>query len=379
VAVLEAVARRFDTVPFACGTARATTGPDLGGEHYPVLVSPRVGVLSGMPVSPSDYGFVWHLLDQDLDLRFSALDVGRFARIDLSRYNVLVFPPVMGGTGMYRQALGEGGMERLRRWIEAGGTAIGLGGGARLLADKEVGLTLARFRDQLVQEYPSPVWSITAAEAEAAGQPTALGVRVAAETDDKKTPEPKRKRTSPYDVAPVLGPGAAPFARGMEQGTVLEGEPLNMDSWMASVLAPGQKGPEPADRLQADARLRRMMPQGVLLRADLDVESWLGFGLPSDITVWFGSADPLIAAPPVAVAAAFAGVDRLHLGGLLWPEAAARLAHTAYATREAVGRGQVILFAEHPGYRRWVVESERMLQNAILLGPGLGTQWSSPW
>ena len=87
----------------------------------------------------------------------------------------------------------------------------------------------------------------------------------------------------------------------------------------------------------------------------------------------------MIAVPPVTVAARFPDTDRLHLGGLLWPEAAARLAQTGYATREAVGRGQVILFADNPSYRRWVAESERMLMNAILMGPGLGTRWSSPW
>jgi hypothetical protein len=81
----------------------------------------------------------------------------------------------------------------------------------------------------------------------------------------------------------------------------------------------------------------------------------------------------------VRVAARFAGLDRLHLGGLLWPEGAARLAGTAYATREGRGRGQVILFADHPAYRRWMTETERMLVNAILLGPGLGTRWSAPW
>ncbi len=79
------------------------------------------------------------------------------------------------------------------------------------------------------------------------------------------------------------------------------------------------------------------------------------------------------------MAARFPETDQIHLGGLLWPEGAARLANTGYATREALGRGQVILFADHPSYRRWMVESERMLINAILMGPGLGTRWSSPW
>ncbi len=378
-AIMQDVAAAFGVQPVAIGTADAEQGPDLGGSHYRQLVAPRVGVLTGMPVSPSEYGFVWHLLDQELNLRFSALDVGSFGRVDLSRYNVLVFPPVMGGTAMYRQILGDGGLKRLRQWIEAGGTAIGLAGGARLLADKEVALTRTRFRNQVVQEYPSPVWSITAAEAEAAGRPTAVGVRLAPEKKDKEEAAPVIKRNSSYDVAPIVGPGALPFIKGHDQGTAVGGEPLRMDKWMASVLPPGQKAPEEGDRSQVDARLRRMMPQGALLRADLDEEFWLNYGLPADITVWFGGDDPLIATPPVAVAAGFAEVDRLHLGGLLWPEAAARLARTAYATRESVGRGQVILFADHPGYRRWVVESERLLKNAILLGPGLGTRWSAPW
>ena len=384
-ATVSAVAAAHGIVPLPVGTADAEQGPDLGGSHYPVLVAPRVAVLTGMPVSPSDYGFVWHLLDQELDLRFSALDIGSFARADLSRYNVLVFPPVMGGTGMYLQVLGDGGLDRLRRWIEAGGTAIGIEGGARLLADKDVALTRARFRDQVVQEYPSPVWSIAATAAEASGRPTATGERTApTEKGDKDTREGKRQevddhRESPYDVAPVLGAGARPFAAGFDQGTPISGEPVAMDDWLKPVLAPGQKGPEPEDQARADARLRSMMPQGVLLRASLDQEFWLTCGLPAEITVLFSGRDPLIAAPPAAVAAAFPGRDRLHLGGLLWPEAAARLAHTAYATREAVGRGQVILFADHPGFRRWLVESERLLTNAILLGPGLGTNWSAPW
>ncbi len=381
-AIAAEVAANHGVTPFPVGTARAERGADLGGSHFDVLVAPRVGVLTGMPVSPSDYGFVWHLLDEELGLRFSALDVGSFGRADLSRYNVLILPPVMGGTGMYRQILGEGGLKRLREWIEAGGTAIGLAGGARLLADKEVALTSARFRNQVVEEYPSPVWSIAAESAVASGRPAAVGMSVPkakGKDADKGAPDAPTRAEANYDVAPILGAGALPFAAGFEQGTSLANDPVHMDDWLKTVLPPGQKGPEEADRARADARLRRMMPQGALLRAHLDEEFWLNYGLPGEITILFGGRDPLIAAPPVAVAARFADRDELHLGGLLWPEAAARLASTAFATRESVGRGQVILFADHPGYRRWPVETERLLKNAILLGPGLGTRWSSPW
>jgi hypothetical protein len=180
-------------------------------------------------------------------------------------------------------------------------------------------------------------------------------------------------------VAPVLGLGALPFTKGHEQGALLAARPIPMDEWLKEVLPPGKKDPEESEIKKTDERLRSFMPQGVMVRAELDDEFWMNFGLGEEITVWFGGSDTLVAAPPVSVAAWFPEIDRLHLGGLLWPEAAARMAHTAYATRETVGRGQVILFADHPAYRRWMKETERILINAILLGPGLGTRWSTPW
>ena len=372
-------------VPFdPVATSRSEAGPDLGGAEFPVLVAPRVGVLTGMPVSPTDYGYIWHLLDQELDLRFSALDVGRFGSFDLSRYNVLVFPPVYGGAGLYRQILGVDGLERLRRWVEAGGTAIGIRSGAALLADKETGLATTRLRSQALPDYPAPVWSLPALEAQGAGRTAAVGLRVAAtgkgqDGETAKRQPAKSRRNSPYDVAPVLGAGAAPFAAGVAQGTELETVPQAMKEWLADVLPPGREEPAAEDLQRADARLRKFMPQGVLLRTMLDQEAWLNYGLGESITVWMGRSEPFIATPPVTVAAAFPAADAMHLGGLLWPEAAARLAHTGYATREGVGRGQVILFADHPAFRRWMVESERLLINAIMLGPGLGTRWSSPW
>jgi len=377
--ILKQMEEKHSVTMVVVKTARAEDGPDLGGDEYPILVAPRVGVLTGMPVAPTGYGAIWHLLDQDLDLRFNALDVGRFASTDLSRYNVLVFPGIYGGPGMYRQVLGPGGVDRLRRWIEGGGTAIGCGGGARMLADQETELTRTRFRSQALEEFPPPVWSISAVEAEAAGMPVATGMRVTETTGEKTVPKADPKRMSPYDVAPVFGPGALPFTEGSTPGAKLADPPVSLSTWLKPVLPAGQASPSEAVLKAADQRLRRFMPQGAILRADLDEDFWLNFGLGSSISVWFGSDDSMIAAPPVTVAARFPDTSRIHLAGLLWPEAAARLADTGYATRETLGRGQIILFADNPEYRRWVVETERMFINAILLGPGLGTRWSSPW
>jgi hypothetical protein len=62
----------------------------------------------------------------------------------------------------------------------------------------------------------------------------------------------------------------------------------------------------------------------------------------------------------------------LRMSGLLWPEAVQRLANSAYVTREAIGRGQVILFTGEPVFRGASLGSMRLLANALIYGPGCG-------
>jgi hypothetical protein len=376
---LAEVVLRRPVVVQAVSTAKAQDGPDLGGRYFKALVAPRVGVWTGFPVSPSAYGTLWHMFDERLDQRFSGLDIGRFARVDLARYNVLIFPPVFGGPGTYRELLGPDGLPRLKDWIEAGGTAIGIGGGAQFLADEKSELTQTRLRRQALEKYPPVVLGPSAELVASGGNFRAVGMR--AEPDDeegdgKKSPS----RESLYDVAPLLGPGAAPFAEGFEQGTPVDGKLVDLADWIKPFLPPGQDKPDMKDLERADERLRRFAPRGTFVRIELDHDVWLAWGVEDDeLPALVRASDALVAASPVQVAARFAEIDRLHLGGLLWPEAAGRLAHTAYVTREGLGRGQVILFLDEPGFRDWTLGTRRLLLNAVLYGPGLGTDWSTPW
>lgn len=380
---LEGLAREFSIEVRAVSTALAQDGPDLGGSHFWPLVAPRVGIWTGSSVSTSDYGALWHLMDHGLEMRFTGLDLSSFNRVDLARYNVLVFPP-----GRYAAELGKSGISRLKRWIEAGGTAIGIGSGADFLALADNGLTRTRLRREALEEHPPVVLGTTALEAQAAGPFWATGIR-APEQDkkadeaegkkEKKATQPPVHRESPYDVAPLLGRGALPFAAGVDQGTAAGNPPIDLAEWIRPLLPAGKSKPEAEDLDRADARLRSFSPRGAFVRVELDPEHWLTWGLDPDLPVLARARDTLVARPPVQVAARFAAVEQLHLGGLLWPEAAGRMAHTAYATREGLGRGQVILFLHSPEFRGWTLGTRRLLLNAMLLGPGAGTKWSTPW
>jgi hypothetical protein len=374
---LSSVAERWKVTIDAASSGRAESGPDLGGEYFPTLVAPRVGVWTGPGISSSQYGEIWHLLDEVVELRFSGIDVARAGRTDLRRYNVLIFP-----SGSYG-ALGDSGLERIKAWIEGGGTAIGIGGGAEFLAAKSQGISRARLRREALEEFPPVVYGPSAETAAAAGLFRATGMRAPKPWKDGEDGESSGDGSptgSPYDVAPMLGPGAAPFAAGHPQGTPVTDPPVELGEWLKTLLPSGKSKPDEETLSAADERLRSLMPsRGAHLRVELDPELWLSWGAPSDLPVLARTDGALVAAPPVQVPARFAPLERLHLGGLLWPEGAGRLAETAYATRESVGRGQVILFLNDPEFRAWTIGTRRLLTNAILYGPGLGSSWSTPW
>ena len=387
---LSEAARRHGVTIRAVPTAKSEDGPDLGGDYFKPLVAPKVGVWAGWPVSPTDYGALWHLMDESLALRFNALDLGRFGTIDLARYNVLIFPSAFGGAEAYAGVIGKEGTEKLVRWIEAGGTAIGIGSGTEFLASAELALTRTRLRREALEKFPPVVLGPGAERAERAGPFRAAGVRApepppgeGADKEGKKGKKPRAAEVpepeSPYDVAPILGPGAAPFAEGHEQGSPAKRPPVDLAHWVEPWLPPGQDEAKLEDLKRADARLREFSPRGTFLRIETDPEAWLAWGLPPELPALAQADDTLVADAPVQVAARFADLDRLHLGGLLWPEAAGRLARTAYATREARGGGQVVLFLEEPEFRGWTLGTRRLLVNAVLYGPGLGTRWSRPW
>ena len=82
----------------------------------------------------------------------------------------------------------------------------------------------------------------------------------------------------------------------------------------------------------------------------------------------------LLARQPAQIVGRFGPAATLRLAGLLWPEASARWAETVYLSRESLGDGQVIAFLGNPCYRGAFRGTARLFDNALLLGPGLGTR-----
>jgi hypothetical protein len=153
-------------------------------------------------------------------------------------------------------------------------------------------------------------------------------------------------------------------------------------------LIPDKYG-EPQHRRRAKADVEKLKrtdewrrifsPTGTFLTGMVNTEHWLGFGLQKKLPVMFRGSNAFMSKHPVRTPVRLADAEGLRLSGLLWPEARQRIAETAYATVESVGRGQIILFSTDPTYRMWLPGVQRLFLNAVLLGPGMGASQPLPW
>ncbi len=382
--LLARLASEYGVTVHGLDTAHIKDGSDLGGNDFPLLIQPKIAMLSGDPISFVSYGAIWHLLDTKVGVRFSGLDVGRVSELDLAKYNVLVVPNIWGGAAEYRRRIGPAGMKKLEQWVKAGGTLIGIGGGASFLADKETKLVATRPRHQVLNRYPPVVLGLDVETAEQAGLMRAVGLRAAPPKKKDEKPLPRWPHPDrPYDVPPMIGSVARAF---LPQGTPVFAIPKTtslLTEW-GKAFAPAGEDKEDKKAIEdylerADSRLQRFHTRGAHLTVDLDPEHWLAYGSPTRIAALFHRRDAFVAESPAEVAGMFADLKELHVSGLLWPEAAGRIARTAYVTRESVGRGQVILFAGDPVFRASAWPTQRLFLNAVVMGPGLGTQYPDPW
>jgi hypothetical protein len=328
--VLQKIESDFGVGVHALDSALSQDGPDLGSRKFELLTAPKVAIASQWPTSSTSFGSIWYLLDHQLRLRSSPINIQDIGRIDLRKYNVLILPD----GGDLSPVLDEKAVEKLKKWIEGGGTLIAIGSSAAFVAGKDRDLSSVRLRrdvlDKLV-EYNEAV------EREKSARHIKIDpARIWQAQPAEKKPDTEDKKDEP-------------------------------------------KKPDVEKLKRADEWHRIFSPTGAFLTGVINTEHWLGYGLGDKLPVMIRGSSALMSKHPVRTAVRLADAAELRVSGLLWPEAGQRLAQTAYATTESVGRGQTILFATDPTYRMWMPGAQRLFLNAVLLGPGMGASQPLPW
>ncbi len=309
---------------------------DLGGNEFSLLVAPRIALVAGTGTSTTSFGATWHLLDSRFRLRASVVDVARVADTDLSKYNVVVLPDFSGGIDGYKGLLRKSGIDNLKTWVEAGGTLVADGAGAALLADTSVAMASVRMRDQVLKDLPEYAAALSLSKSAFAPVIDSLALwstNGAKKTEAKKDDKKEDEKPSSDDLE---------------------------------------------TRKREDEIAKKLAPRGAIVAVDLDPEHWLAFGCAPTIPALLNTNRTFVT-KSVQVPARLAPADRLRLSGLFWEEARARWGESVYASRNALGSGQVVVFVSTPNFRGYFLGTERLLLNALLLGPGCGTAARVAW
>tara|TARA_B100001559_G_scaffold21949_1_gene17848 strand:- start:3500 stop:6298 length:2799 start_codon:yes stop_codon:yes gene_type:complete len=323
--LLKKLAAKYGIDIFAINTALATDGPDLGSSNFTMLIEPKIAIVSGPPTSTYSFGATWHLIDYNLKSRASLINIMNFGWQDLTKYNVMLLP---NGRSMKRM-LGDSGIKKLKSWVDNGGTLISYSNSAAFLADSSVNISSVKLRRQVLDKLDSYDNDLS-----------------------------KLKEAENFSIDSVaLWEGGNIYALDEVKKTNKNNDKIK----------------------ELDQLGRKFRPQGAILKVNMDQEHWLTVGCGKSIPVLYNTGNVLMAKKPVNVAGRLADEKNIRLGGLLWPEAKTRIAETAWVTQEYHGKGQIILFATEPHFRGYFKASERVLLNAIYLGPGMGTSHSVEW
>ena len=313
--------------------------PDWGGEHFDLLERPQIAILSHEGFNSYDVGVSLWSIDHHLGIRHSQINKSIINYADLDRYNTIVIPS--------GSSLSETNIDTLSNWVENGGTLVAHNRSTRSLAsDKGIGnVKLIQHTFDNSQDFnidlQREIYSLND------------------EIDYEKTLSNKVDSDISY-----------PWE---SEGNTLSKEDLeSRDKWQSL-----------------------FMPSGSIVSARTDQKHWLTFGSTKLIPVLYGDSPVLMtgrnAQAAVRIGEIIDSIDNndvnkinwstippgkdinVRMSGLVWPEAAQRIANSAYLTRERFGEGQIILFSGEPNFRGSSLGTNRLWLNAIVYGAGLGT------
>ena len=108
-------------------------GTAFGSEKLRFVRDPKIGLVGGPGSASTSFGMLWHTLDVDTPVPHTVLSAETLRNIDLSRYEVLIFPD-----GNYADRLGKAGVDKIKTWVSEGGTVVAVKGANAFLRAKDV-------------------------------------------------------------------------------------------------------------------------------------------------------------------------------------------------------------------------------------------------
>ena len=89
-------------------------------------------MLSGKGTSSLSYGEIWHFFEKQLHYPLTSINTEHLSWVNLDKYNVLIIP-----NGYYGNTINEKALEKLKKWVSAGGKVIAIDNALKSFAGKK--------------------------------------------------------------------------------------------------------------------------------------------------------------------------------------------------------------------------------------------------
>jgi hypothetical protein len=100
--------------------------PALGSGDWTFnATAPAIALLAEDPIQGYSFGWAWYTLDRQFEIPTTVIRTRSVASTRLDRFNVLVIPEASASA--LTATLGSAGVDRIRRWVQDGGTLVTIG------------------------------------------------------------------------------------------------------------------------------------------------------------------------------------------------------------------------------------------------------------
>ncbi len=114
------VSSRYNVSFYRLNTGLSDMGINLGSGRMERLKKPEVAIVTGEGSHAYTSGEMWHLMDINYGMPVTLLDGNRMESVDLDRYTTLCI------SGWNLDIINEKGHEKLKTWLDQGGTLISI-------------------------------------------------------------------------------------------------------------------------------------------------------------------------------------------------------------------------------------------------------------
>jgi hypothetical protein len=302
----------------ATDTSWMDEGPDFGSSKVVYMKHPAILMAWDRPTNATSAGQTRFVLERQFGYPVTVIRTQQLGGADLSKFQVIILPE----GGAYAGELGENGTRRLKEWVQAGGTLIGIGTALNYMASNNL---------MAISQENAPNSD--------GGAPAAGG-------------RGGRGATAPTAAGPVT--------EGRGGGGRVPGKIYASAEEMEKAIQPDTQAPWPA--------------HGFLAKAKVDQDHWVTVGVPESVTALVsGSAiyTP-IKVDRGANAVVYASADQVMASGYSWEEFRKQLAFKPFLVVQRDGRGNEIGFTADPNYRGYMDGLNLLFINAVFRGAAHG-------